>query len=142
TPQDKDVHLVLDNYSICIFELQGCTSRSVMSNCDAGRMRARPVCNVHSGADESESLRIDQMLCLVEEGAVRVRPPASHPPDCNVESLMVADSLRHRSVMCTYLLTECIEQGLRRGAGPGLDRTRKHTVDHGVRQSDECQEGR
>ena len=24
---------------------------------------------------------------------------------------MVADSLRHRSVMCTYLLTECIEQG-------------------------------
>ena len=69
----------------CIFEWQGCTRRSVMCNPGSDRRRPPPVCNVHSGADESECRRIDQMLCFVEEGAVRFRPPASHPPDCNVE---------------------------------------------------------
>src|SRR5437899_10317440 len=44
------------------------------------------VCNVQSGADESECHRIDQMLCFVAEGAFRFHAPASHPPDCIVES--------------------------------------------------------
>src|SRR5437016_11871197 len=57
-----------------------------MCNRGSDRRRGAAVCNVHSRADECESLRIDQMLCFVAEGAFRFHAPASHPPDCIVES--------------------------------------------------------
>ena len=51
--------------------------------------------------------------------------------------------LRHFHVLkhccATHLLSKGF--GVRRGAGPGLDRTRQYTIDHGIRQGDECQEG-
>src|SRR5437870_2745095 len=33
-------------------------------------------------------------------------------------------------------------EGIWRRARAGLDRTREHSIDHGIRQGDECQEGR
>src|SRR5437016_7246267 len=61
-----------------------------------------------------------------EEVRRRGRHPGEAPPFPRVKAL-----LRH----------PFIEQGIRRGAGPGLDRTREHSIDHGIRQGNECQEG-
>src|SRR2546425_13293402 len=44
------------------------------------------VCNVPSGADESECHRIDQMLCFVEERSGSFSPSDVSRADCNVES--------------------------------------------------------
>src|SRR5437016_11109305 len=70
----------------CIFEWQGCTRRSVMCTQGSDRRRAPPVCNVHSGADESECHRIDQRPCFVEERSGSFSPSDVSPADCNVES--------------------------------------------------------
>src|SRR2546422_605019 len=59
---------------------------------------------------------------LDEEVRRRGRHPAAPPAFPRAQTL-----LRHAF----------IEQGVRRGAGPGLDRTREHSIDHGVRQGDQ-----
>src|SRR6185436_16425959 len=42
----------------------------------------------------------------------------------------------------TLLRDALIEQGIWRGAGPGLDRAREYSIDHGIRQGYECAAGR
>ena len=97
-----------------------------------GRGRKFDVRNrILSGSDlpvEAEAAnRPDNAPSVDEEVRRRGRHPTAPPAFPRVEAL-----LRHAF----------IEQGLRRGAGPGLDRTREHSIDHGVRQGDERQKGR
>src|SRR5436189_5614375 len=85
----------------------------------------------------AESARILSGSDLPVEAEAADRP--HHAPSVDEE---VRRSGRHPgetaalSRVKTLLRHPFIEQGDRREAGPGLDRTREHSIDHGIRPGD------
>src|SRR5437879_10496151 len=67
------------------------------------REKAVAVCNVQSGIDEIGRCRIDQVPCFVEGRSVSLSRSGVSPAGLYCRIIMVAESVRHPSVMCHFL---------------------------------------